>query len=50
MRESAGRPISAFDAQIAAIAKANSSPLATRNIADFRGTGITLINPWRPSS
>lgn len=48
-RETAGRPISAFDAQIAAIAKAHASPLATRNIADFRGTGIKLINPWRPS-
>lgn len=45
-REMAGRPISGFDAQIAAIAKTFASPLATRNVADFRGTGIKLINPW----
>lgn len=45
-RERAGRPISAFDAQIAAIAKVHNAKLATRNVADFRGMGIRLINPW----
>jgi toxin FitB len=41
-----GRPITLFDAQIAAIVRANSATLATRNTADFEGCGITLLNPW----
>lgn len=45
-RKSAGRPISAFDAQIAAICIANRATLATRNVADFEGCGLKLENPW----
>ncbi|MGH9343718.1 MAG: type II toxin-antitoxin system VapC family toxin [Terriglobia bacterium] len=45
-RESAGRPISQFDAMIAAIARSHKATLATRNTADFEGCGIQLINPW----
>lgn len=45
-RRSAGRPISQFDAQIAAIALSRDSGLATRNIADFEGCGLALSNPW----
>lgn len=45
-RRSAGRPISQFDAQIAAIAHSRRSGLATRNVADFEECGLTLINPW----
>jgi predicted nucleic acid-binding protein len=45
-RRLAGRPISAFDAQIAAIALAGDHPLATRNLSDFEGAGLRLINPW----
>jgi len=41
-----GRPISEFDAQIASITRANDATLATRNIADFEGCGIRLVNPW----
>jgi len=41
-----GRPISLFDAQIAAIARAYHADLATRNTADFAGCGLRLINPW----
>jgi predicted nucleic acid-binding protein len=47
-RKSLGRPISQFDAQIAAIASRNKAALATRNIADFAGCGLKLINPWEP--
>jgi len=47
IRRVRGRPISLFDAQIAAIAKANNAILATRNTADFEGCGIHLANPWR---
>ncbi len=45
-RERAGRPVAAFDAQIAAIARVHSATVATRNIKDFELTGVTLVNPW----
>ncbi|MDX2179136.1 MAG: type II toxin-antitoxin system VapC family toxin [Bryobacteraceae bacterium] len=45
-RESIGRQISQFDAQIAAICRARNATLATRNIADFEKCGIALVNPW----
>ncbi len=45
-RRSAGRPISQFDGQIAAIARAHAAAVATRNIADYAGCGIDLIDPW----
>ena len=45
-RRSAGRPISQFDAQIAAIALRRGDSLATRNVDDFRDCGVALINPW----
>ncbi|WP_439570125.1 type II toxin-antitoxin system VapC family toxin [Roseovarius mucosus] len=45
-RRSAGKPISQADCQIAAIARAHTAPVATRNTPDFEGCGIDLINPW----
>ena len=45
-RRAAGRPISQFDCQIAAIARAHGASVATRNTADYKGCGIALINPW----
>lgn len=42
-----GNPISFADGAIAAIAAANKFLLATRNVRDFRGTGLKLINPWQ---
>lgn len=45
-RESAGRPVTTADAQIAAICESRGATLATRNIDDFDATGITLFNPW----
>jgi hypothetical protein len=45
-RRRSGRPISQFDAQIAAIARTNGATLATRNVADFQGCGISIVNPW----
>jgi len=42
----AGRPMSATDAQIAAIAIEHDCALATRNIADFELAGVALVNPW----
>ena len=45
-RRRAGRPISQFDAQIAAIARFTGASIATRNVADFDACGVTLIDPW----
>lgn len=45
-RRRAGRPIAHFDAQIAAIALAAGADLVTRNVADFEGVGVRVINPW----
>jgi len=41
-----GRPISLFDAQIAAIARASGATLATHDTADFEDCGVRLVNPW----
>ena len=46
IRLSRGRPISIPDAQIAAIAMSHDATLATRNVKDFEGTGVALVNPW----
>lgn len=45
-RESAGRPISMADAQIAAICRSRQCTLATRNTRDFSDTGLHVLNPW----
>jgi len=45
-RRRAGRPISEADARIAAIARSRGAALATRNVEDFVGCGLELINPW----
>jgi predicted nucleic acid-binding protein len=45
-RRKIGRPIAQFDAQIASIARSRNAALATRNVDDFEGCGIELINPW----
>jgi predicted nucleic acid-binding protein len=45
-RKNSGRPISVLDAQIAAIALTAGARLATRNVKDFAGTGLRLINPY----
>ena len=48
-RRAAVRPISQFDCQIAAIARANAAAVATRNTTDFQACGITLLDPWANS-
>ena len=47
-REAAGNPIALADAQIAAICRSHAATCATRNTKDFVGTGIDLIDPWKP--
>jgi predicted nucleic acid-binding protein len=46
-RDHIGHPIDGFDAQIAAICRANDAVLATRNVKDFSETGIDVIDPWQ---
>jgi predicted nucleic acid-binding protein len=41
-----GRPMSAPDGMIAAIARVNGGRLATRNLADFETAGLELVSPW----
>ena len=45
-RERLGIPIEGFDAQIAAICRVHGAALVTRNVSDFRESGIGVINPW----
>ena len=46
-RHAAGRPISQFDCQIAAIARIRQAFLATRNTVDYEDCGIEVIDPWQ---
>jgi len=41
-----GRPIATEDGMIAAICVRSGAALATRNVADFEGLGLALIDPW----
>ena len=41
-----GNTIGFADGAIAAIATSQGFALATRNVRDFRGAGVALINPW----
>ena len=45
-RQTLGRPISQSDCQIAAIARFHGAAVATRNVTDFEGVGVELIDPW----
>jgi len=45
-RRRRGTRMSALDAQIAGIVRAAGGSLATRNVTDFTGCGIDLIDPW----
>lgn len=45
-RRALGRPISQFDCQIAAIARAHGASVATRNTSDYESCGVDLLNPW----
>ena len=46
VRRSAGHPIAPFDGQIAAIARSRNLAVATRNVRDFAGIDIEIIDPW----
>jgi predicted nucleic acid-binding protein len=42
----AGHPLSVEDGMIAAICRSRGVALATRNVKDFQGLGLDLVNPW----
>ncbi len=44
----AGRPPSLADMLIAGTAKAHDLTLATRNVRDFEGLDVEVVNPWEP--
>ena len=45
-RRAVGRAVAPADFQIAAIARSRGMSVATRNIRDFEGMGIEVIDPW----
>lgn len=45
-REAAGRPIHIADGQIAAVCRRHGATLATRNVTDFDGLDLELVNPF----
>lgn len=46
MGPAAGVPLSVEDGMIGAICRHAGAQLATRNVTDFQGLGLQLINPW----
>ena len=44
-RRHSGRPIRVADCQIAAMTRSRRAALVTRNVRDFVGTGLDLIDP-----
>ena len=45
-RRATGHPINQADCQIAATARSVGASVATRDVNDFEGCGIDVINPW----
>jgi predicted nucleic acid-binding protein len=45
-RRRSGRTVEIRDIQIAGIAMARKSALATRNLRHFEGLGVELLDPW----
>jgi predicted nucleic acid-binding protein len=45
-RKALGKPMSATDAAIAAIASVHAMTLATRNVRDFEGLELALVDPF----
>ncbi len=46
IRRRAGRPTATIDLMITAIARTEGATVVTRNVSDFDGCGVAVINPW----
>ena len=46
LRRSAGLSIAPSECQIPAIARSRGMALVTRNVRDFKGVGLELVDPW----
>lgn len=44
--ERLGKSLPAIDSFIAALALHHNCNLVTRNVDDFKETGVTIVNPW----
>lgn len=49
-RLSAVRPLSTVDSLLAATALVHVLTLVTRNVEDYAGTGVTLVDPFKPAA
>ncbi len=49
-RINAPRPVAILDGLLAATAKVNGLTLATRNVVDIEGTGVSFVKPFEPSA
>lgn len=49
-RQGLGKPIGPMDAMIGAICLVHGATLATRNVRDFEGIGLKLVNPFEEST
>lgn len=47
LQASAGRTLPVVDAMLAATALQHDLTLVTRNVKDFEGLGVPLVNPWQ---
>jgi predicted nucleic acid-binding protein len=45
-RRRAGQPVATIDTVIAAIARVRGASVVTRNVADFAGCGLSVVDPW----
>ena len=45
-RRAAGRTVAPTDCQIAAIARSRGMAVATRNVRDFEGIEVEVVDPW----
>ena len=46
VRQEAGRPLAVADGMIAATAFEHGLTVVTRNVKDFEGLGVSVLNPW----